>query len=131
MPFEKAEPTDKNIELITQFLADPYDDRSVTDFCKEQGIVRSNYYFILNKYRDIIYPEADKRRKKMLGDMRAQAYKSLARRLEKSDKALEMFFEMSGDYVPKSEQRIEYLTPDQKREKLKILLDKISGPEKA
>lgn len=122
------------LEDLINWQADPYDNRTVAQFLEQHKLPKPTFYYYKNKNRDFINEEVAKRRKRYFAEMKAHAYKALAKRLEKSDKALQMFFEMSGEYVPKSEQKIEYLTPEQKREKLKSMLEALSGklgPEQA
>ena len=112
-------------DALIEYLSNPMDERTVKDFCDEYKLDKLHYYRFLKYHKDKIYPEVDKRRKKFWGEMRIKAYKALVKRLEKSDKALQMFFEMSGDYTPKTEQKVEYSTPEQKRDKIKAMLEKL------
>ena len=110
-------------ELVVEFHANPLETRSVKELVQELGLSEDAYYKFMAVNREAVYIEADKRRKKYISAMRAKAYRALVQRFSRSDKALQMFFEMSGDYIPKSEQKIEYLTPEQKREKIKNLIN--------
>lgn len=112
-------------DRIIEHLANPFASEPVSTLCKSIKISRQTYYEYLTKNRDAVFKEADKRRKRYMAQMRSQAFKSLVERFKRSDKALQMFFEMSGDYVPKSEQRVEYITPEQKRDKIKQVLEDI------
>ena len=109
-------------ELVVEYYSNPLDQRTIKDLAADIGLAAITIHKFMAANRDAVYAEADKRRKKYMSAMRAKAYRSLVKRFDRSDKALQMFFEMSGDYIPKSEQRIEYSTPEQKRDKIKALL---------
>ena len=51
-------------------------------------------------------------------------------RLHKSDKALQMALEITGDYVQKSEVKGEYTSAEDKKQRAKMLLEKIAAKVK-
>lgn len=113
------------IEAVVEYHANPLESRTVKKLMQDLGLHLDTYYKFMSVNKDAVYAEADKRRKKFYGPARAHAWKALIARFGKSDKALQMFFEMVGDYVPKSEQIIKYSTPEQKRKKAKELIDEL------
>lgn len=116
------DPTRPWKDRIVEHLANPMEAQSVSDLCKDLKISRDTYYKFLQKDRETIYKEADRRRRKYMGALRAMGFKALGYRLKKSDKAVQMALEITGDYIPKSEQRIEYTTPEQKKQRIRKLL---------
>ena len=120
------DPTRPWIEAVVEYHANPLESRSVTKLMSDLQLSLSTYYKFMEVNREAVFKEADRRRKKYLSATRDRAWKALVQRFPRSDKALQMFFEMSGDYIPRSEQRIEYTTPSQKREKVKKLLDELT-----
>ena len=124
------DPTRPWTEAVVEYHANPLESRSVKDFVGTLGIHVDTYYKFMRVNKEAVYKEADRRRKKATGAVRATAWRKLVARFDKSDKALEMFFKMSGDLVERSEQRVEYTTPEQKRDRVKKLLDELSGKSK-
>ena len=59
--------------------------------------------------------------------IRSAAYKSLTKRINRSDNALKMALQICGDLVERTESRVEYLTPEQKKEKIHSLLAAIEA----
>lgn len=116
-------------ETIIDYLSNPFDLTPASKFCKETGIPPSSYYDYLKNNRAEIFEEASKRRKQYMNEMRVRAYKALGNRMKVSDKSLQMVLEMTGDYVPKSEQKIEYTSPEEKRARMKALLEKIASKQ--
>lgn len=113
-------------EAIIEYLANPFDNTPVQKFCQQTGIPQSSYYDYLSKNRELVFSEAAKRRKQYYSEMRVKAYKALVSRMNRSDKILQMVMEMMGDYIPKSEQKVEYTSPEEKKARIKALLDKVT-----
>ncbi len=113
-------------ETIIDYLSNPFDLTPVAKFCRETGIPPSSYYDYLKNNRVEIFAEAAKRRKDYMNEMRVRAYKALGNRMKISDRSLQMVLEMTGDYTPKSETRIEYTSPEEKKARIKALLEKIA-----
>lgn len=110
------------------FLADPTEKRTQNQFCKEVGITPGAIYAWKAKHYDFIYQEADKRRQKFKSQLRELAYKALASRLEKSDKAIELALTLTGDLDSKPEvAHYHMLNPDERTEKAKELLSRFGG----
>ena len=112
-------------DAVIEFLANPMDNRTDTKFCSDTGIHRSTYYEFIKKNRKELFAEVDRRRKEYLSEMRQKFYKALGSRMTRSDRITQLVGEMLGEYIPKSEQKVEYHTPEQKKERAKKLLEDI------
>jgi signal recognition particle GTPase len=110
-------------QLAIDFISNPCETRTIKQFCDEIGIDPATYYRFTKNNSDDIYTQVDKERKKYHREMRAEAMKALFSRLKKSDKAIELFFKLTGELIERTESRIEYMTPDQKRERIRKALD--------
>jgi len=121
----KTDPLKPWQDAIIEFLANPMDSRTDSKFCLDINIARSTYYDFIKNNRKELYEEVDRRRKEYLSEMRQRFYKALGSRMSRSDRITQLVGEMLGEYVPKSEQRVEYHTPEQKKERAKKLLDDI------
>ena len=112
-------------DAVLDFLANPMDNRTNGQFCKAVGISEDIFYDFKRKYRKEIFVEVDRRRKEYISEMRQCFYKALGSRMKHSDRITQLVGEILGEYIPKSEQRVEYHTPEQKKERAKKLLDDI------
>lgn len=111
-------------ELYIEFLANPTDQRTVAQFCKEAGITHPALYAWRAKHYDFVYQEANKRREKFTSQLREKALKALASRLEKSDKAIELALTLTGDLDSKPEvTHYHMLNPDERAAKAKELFE--------
>lgn len=114
-------------EEIIEWSANPTDQRSAREVAELLGCDQTTVYRHRKSLEDAISKRFEAKRKSYLGSMRTRAYKSLSNRLLKSDKSLDLFFKLVGDLVERSETKIEYHTPEEKRTKIKELLDKVSS----
>ncbi len=113
-------------DLYIDMISDPLDDRTDKKFCEEHQIPLATFYLWKKTYRSEIFAEVDRRRKAYLKEIRAKAYKALGKRLDSSDKVLEMVLKITGDMVERSEQVIETRTNEDKIRRVQSLLDTIS-----
>lgn len=121
----KTDPEKPWQDAIIEFLANPMDNRTDSKFCLDIGISRSCYYDFIKANRKELYADVDHRRKEFLSEMRQKFYKALGSRMSRSDRITQLVGEMLGEYIPKSESRVEYHTPEQKKERAKKLLNDI------
>ncbi len=109
-------------DAMIEYMANPTDQRTVKKFSNEVGITNKTYYNTKKRYRDILMKLVDERRKKYIPALREEAFKALGERLSQSDTAIRMALEMTGDYTPKSVQKVEYESREEKLRKIKELL---------
>lgn len=114
-------------EQVIIYLGNPFDTRSITQFCRENNIDRGKYYRFVNKNRTELFKQIDRIREQFKSEIRSHAYKSLISRIPRSDNALKLAFQLLGDLVERSEVRTEHLTPEVKREKVRQLLERVSN----
>lgn len=114
-------------EAYLEFLADPTENRTQAQFLNEWGISQSALYVWKTKNHDFVYTEADKRRSQYTAKLREAAFKALAKRLEKSDKAIEMALTITGDLEnkPTTELNLQFMDPNEKREKAWEIIQKL------
>ncbi|MFH1290778.1 MAG: hypothetical protein ABIH92_05225, partial [Nanoarchaeota archaeon] len=113
-------------DAIIEYLSNPFAKMQIRKLCEKLGIHSQTYYKFLRDCREEIFKEVERRRKKNMSELSNDAYKALAVRMWQSDKALQMALEMTNQYIPRTEQKIEYNTPEQKKEKIRKFLEEIS-----
>lgn len=113
-------------QLLINYIADPSETRTAKKFCEDADISYDTYHRFMLANHDEIYNEADKLRKHYQRDMRNAAIKALYSRLSKSDKAIELFFKLTGELVERTESRVEYMTPEQKRQRVAKALEALA-----
>ena len=107
--------------------ADPTDHRTQKEFCESYGLKPSTLSSWIHREPTAINYEIDKRRKEYVTQIRQKAWKALDKKLDKgSDKAIELCFKLLGDFVERSEQKIDYMRPEDKIERIKELLSRIT-----
>ena len=126
-------PEDKQkcIDYLAEKIANPLDNRTWVQVEKDLNISTSVLYRLRIENLEQIYSLADKKRSKYKSVLRSEAYKALQNRLEKSDNAIKLAFQLLGDLVERTESRVEHLTPEQKREKLASLLATVTNTPKS
>lgn len=117
-------------ELYIEMLANPSDNRSDADFCRELNINTSTLCMWKTKYREDIYAEADRRRKNFVTQTRAKLWKKLDAKTESDTNALKLAFQLLGDLVEKSESKIDYQSREDKIARAKVLWGAIESREK-
>ena len=115
------------MEAFIEKEADPFNEVMIKDFCAQYKITYSHLHDWRKKNRQKIAMEVDKRRKEYITEIRSMAWKETAKRMKKSDKVLEMAFKLIGDMIERREERVEHLTPEDKREKVKRMLEEIAS----
>jgi transposase-like protein len=112
-------------EDYIESCADPTDTRKVKDIAEENGVDQSIIYRWRKQFHKEISEEVEKRRSKYKAKMRSKAWKALDTRLAKDTKAIELMFKLMGDLVERSESKVEYMSPEDKRERVKKLLSQV------
>jgi len=113
-------------DAYIDFLANPTESRTNAEFCKEWDISAGSLYVWRAKNHEMVYGEADKRRQQYKSQLREQAFKALAKRLEKSDKAIELALTLTGDLEKQNEVTNYHLwDPNEKREKAREFIQKL------
>lgn len=115
------------MEAFIEMQANPFDHATLGEFCEQWKITRNDLAAWRNKNKQKIAMEFDKRRPAFRQALRTEAMKQVAKRMSKSDKVLELTFRLLGDLVEKREERIETLTPEDKRLKVKAMLEALSN----
>lgn len=116
-------------ELYVEMVSNPMDSRTDKKFCEDVNISVSALEQWKTKNRSAIFNEVDRRRKNYLKEIRARAYKALMKRMDESDKGLEMTLKITGDMVERSEQVVETRTNEDKIRRVRSLLDSIGKKE--
>jgi hypothetical protein len=115
------------IQVIVEWIANPMDQRSAKQVGLDNNCSESTIYRLRRTHADVIRARVDVLLAANLKAARPFAYKSLLNRITKSDNSLKLFFQLCGDLVERSEQKIEYKTPEEKKEKIKALLAGLSS----
>lgn len=118
-------------ELYVEFLADPFDSRTLKDWAFEQKIDPSTVCRWKSKHKAQIYAEASRRRKTMIEEIRSENWKNLMGRAKKDTKAIELTFKLLGDLVEKSETTHTYMKTDEKKTRITELLARAKIKEQA
>lgn len=113
-------------DQFIEFLADPSDDRTIKAFCTDVAVPYSTLALWKKDNRQMIYTEADRRRKTYDAVIRTEAYKNLYKRMSKSDFAVQNALKLLGDLVERQEIKTGPLTTEQKRERAREILEKLS-----
>jgi len=113
-------------------LADPTDKRTNVQFMKDVMISEKSFYNWRKQYRQDIYEEANRRLKLRRNELRIKGWKRLEDMFDDKAsgaalKALELYFKLNGDLVERTENRTELLRPEDKRARLKMLLESIAN----
>ena len=116
------------LEKIVEYYANPADTRTVLEFCADNNTTDKTFYKFKKEYHDEIFRRAEVARKKHIPELRSLGYRALASRLKRSDNAAKLLFQLLGDLVERSEVKTEILTADQKRERIRQLLDSVPIP---
>lgn len=113
-------------ELALEMLANPMDHRSIAQFCEDNHVSTATYHRWKRENHEAIYAEAAARLKKYTQVLRIENYKAIALNLRKSFNDRKLMAQLLGDLIERTESKHEFLTPDQKREKLNQLLSKLA-----
>lgn len=122
---ERAKPD--YYEALVEWLGNPMDDRTQKKFAEDVGVDDSTILKYRRLHDDDIQTAISQARKRYINILRVAAYKSLFKRINKSDNAVKMALQIAGDLVERTESRVEYLTPEQKKEKIHALLAAIEA----
>lgn len=114
-------------EAYIDYLSDPTDERSVDKFCHDNVISRVTIDTWRRKNKEYIEIEVEHRTKEYDFLIRSRAKKDMYKRMSKSDIAVRTALQLLGDLVEKTEVKSTPLNPEEKRERVKKLLDGIVG----
>ena len=112
-------------EAYYDMCADPTDHRNIKQFAKDSGISDSLVYSWRRKNLQAINEEVNRRAKAFRQELRNKGWKALEKRMDKDTKAVQVLFQLLGDLVERSEQKIDYMSAEDKRERVKELLSKV------
>ena len=115
-------------EAYIELQADPGGKQTDKAFCEEYGIHKNTLLNWKRKYRNSIHKEVGKRRNEFVQELRTKAYKALYSKLNSDTAAIKLCFQLMGDLVEKSEQKIEhgYMTREDKIRRIDELLKGIN-----
>lgn len=102
-------------ELYIEMQANPFDTRTDVQFCNDIALDVKTFQTWKSKYREYIFREVEHRRKNYRNEMRALGHKALAKKLDKDTNAIKLLFQLLGDLVEKSEQKVEMSHADKIR----------------
>ena len=109
--------------LILDFWANPLDQRTNKEFCAELGISEMTYYRFTKANLEGLNRSITARRETFIPKMTSVAYQHLSKRLGRSDAALKLFFQLTGQLVERTESKYTLMSPEEKREKIKQMLE--------
>ena len=118
-------------ELYIEMQASPLEEITDKAFAEKYQV---NYNTLSNwkqDHRKEIFDEVDRRRKDFLKQVRAVAFKSLIKKLDKDTNALKLFFQLSGDLVERTENRTEIMRPEDLKRGISEMLREIESKKKA
>lgn len=119
-------------DAYIDFLANPTQTRTQTAFCQEHNISPSAVYVWRTKNYQMVYTQADKRRQLYKSQLRQKAYKALAARLQKSDKAIQLALTLCGDIDQKPQgTHVHLYDLQEKRQKAWEVLQRLKVKEVA
>lgn len=115
-------------EAYIELQADPGGKQTDKDFCAEYDIHKNTLLNWKRRYRASIHREVGKRRNEFVQELRTKAYKALYAKLNSDTAAIKLCFQLMGDLVEKSEQKIEhgYMTREDKIRRIDELLKGIN-----
>lgn len=115
--------------LYIEKEADPTDQRTDAQFCAAINLEYKTLAAWKSKYRRYIYQQVNSIRKDYVGELRAKANKELFKKLDKDTNALKLAFQLMGDLVEKTEQRVEYMSQEDTKRRINDLLKKVSDKQ--
>lgn len=110
---------------LVQFMADMSDTRTIQQFADENGIHRDTITKFKRNHMDVLNIAIESARALYIPKLRQAAYQALYAKLSKSDLALKLALQVTGDLVEKSEVKQSY-SIEEKRERAKALMAQLS-----
>lgn len=117
----------KFIDYISDHDGNPFDHRTAKELYEELGISSAQFYRLRAQFANEIGKMADKKRDGYKGQIRARVYAAIAKNLDRSFNDRKLVLQLLGDFVEKSEVTTVYRTPEEKRQRAKELMDKLSA----
>ena len=129
-PSEKQDLINKQrIDFISTWKANMLDKTTAIEIAKQLEIEPSTLYAFIKAHRKEIDYATEQKRKEFMPELKNMSMKALANRLNKSDKALQIALEITGAYVPKSEQTQTIRNETEQKAYVESLLEKIKRQE--
>ena len=113
-------------ELYIEMLSNPNEYQSDKGFCEETKIPTSTFHVWKSKNRRGIFDEVQKRRQLYINELRSNAWKELANKMKKDVNAIKLAFQLTGDLVERTENKHEYMTRQDKIDRMNALLKDIN-----
>ena len=109
-------------ELYIELLSSPLDQRTDKEFCEENKLHINTLRNWKSKNRTEVFNDVQKRRTLYVNEMRAIAYKQLNTLCKKDVNAIKLVFQLTGDLVEQSKTTHEYLSREDKIDRINNLL---------
>lgn len=120
-------------QLYIEMLANPTDNRSDVEFCKDLGIPDSTLKNWKSKNRRAIYDDVNRLRKDYVNELRSKVWKSLAQKM-KTSKGVDsekLIAQLTGDLVERTENKTTFMTYEQKLARIEALNKNVKDKSKA
>lgn len=116
------------MEEYCHAMADPASKITAKAFAESKGMSEQNLYKWKSRHKEEVQRRIETLRKQYRTDIRSKAWKALSGQLDRGDTtAIKLVFQLLGDLVERSEQRVEHMTPEDKRARVKALLDRVAA----
>ena len=115
---------------LVEFYANPADNRTLKQFAIDNGIAEDTVHQYKRRHLDEINADVAKLRDRYKPALRIAALKALFNRINKSDLAIKLAFQLTGDLIERTESKVEYMTPEDKRARIAQLLADIASKNK-
>ncbi len=109
-------------ELYIELLSSPLDQRTDKEFCEANCLSVGALGVWKRNNRKELFDEVQRRRVLYLNEMRALAYKRLDALSKKDVNAIKLMFQLTGDLVEQSKTTHEYLSRQDKIDRINNLL---------
>lgn len=117
-------------QLYVEMLANPNELQTDCAFCDEIKIPISTFKAWKARNRKEIYNEVQKSRTQYINELRANAWKHLADKMKKDVNAIKLAFQLTGDLVERTENKHEYMTRQDKIDRVNNLLKEANERKK-
>ena len=114
-------------EAYIEIQADPTDNRTDKKFAEDYGIHASTLSQWKREFRNRIFAEVNTRRKTYIAELRSRAYKALYGKMSTDTNALKLAFQLMGDLIERTESKVEYMTKEEKVQRINDLLKSIGA----
>lgn len=111
---------------IAEYRANSLDSRSIDSFCEDINISKGTYYSYQKRFGDRLKSLIIARRRELESSIDDHVHKALIKRIGRSDAAIKIYYQLRGLLDERPTTVVNMMTPEQKKEKIAELMEKLS-----